>query len=506
MAEKFEKINYDEAFFGANLEMMEHILLMGVIKSFKFYTGMKSRLCPRLPDGRTFRPDFARSDFNLVYEITARFWESVGFNLKELEMAISADMMDVQICKRVEQHIMSGDDAHILCEWLINDLRSISIEPALLKTLPDSPMFKQWIEGRAADYERRRLDPNILGRAPTLLDLKESVKMVERTVIGPASQVIVGGDIINSARMYYQRIKTADLADVDSLFGNGYRPQETSVVAGISGGGKTVLAMQLARGFAIQGINTIVMTTEQPPWQLMQRLVSNHFSMEFGIFQQRIDDAAKRSDMAEVELPFMPEHLWVGEASYKKAIRLKELLDAHLRFVDWSDGGFSIVKDFDAAISQVETLHPGWVPVVIIVDWVGGGLDMKMFQGDHMRHFYKHAGETIINHGKRNKRIMFMMAQLNKAIVKPSTTYITMDMLAECKSLVDNAANFLGITAMRQKDDEKVLKLKQIQYLCADKARMGTGGKCRVVPRFENQRFEIFQDKLHGGGSDKTRN
>lgn len=492
MAEnKFDKKNYDEVFFNANQEMMEHVLLMGVIKSYRFYKGIKNRLCPRLPDGRTFRPDFTRSDFNLVYEIAARWWETIGFNLQEREMAISAEFMDVQISKRVEQRIMSGDDAHILSEWLIPDIRTIEMDPALFQTMPDNPMFKRWIEGRAAEYARRSLDPNILGRAPSLVDLKEAVQMVERTAIGPGTNIIAGGSIIDSAMDFYGHVQS-DLITLDKLFAGGYRPQETTLVAGISGGGKTILAMQFARAFAIDNINTVVLTTEQPPWQLMQRLVANHMDMEFGVFQQRINSAAKTSGKSKIELPFVPEILWETQHSLDKVVALKNKLDSHLKFIDWSKGGYSLVSDFDAAIDHIESVHPGWVPQVIIVDWVGGGLDLKQYQGDNMRHFYKQAGEVIISHGKRRERVMFMMAQLNKAIVKPSTTYIAMDMLAECKSLVDNASNFIGITALRDTDKDKMVKLRPTQFLCADKSRVGVGGRCQVITRFEHQRFEMF--------------
>jgi hypothetical protein len=153
-------------------------------------------------------------------------------------------------------------------------------------------------------------------------------------------------------------------------------------------------------------------------------------------------------------------------------------------------------------MQQIEAT--GWIPQVVLFDWIGGGLD-AMVNKDWLRLYYQDAADLLINHGKRTKRIMLMAAQLDKSQVTGNTPRVTMAMLSECKTMTNNLTNFLGLTTLRDKtpqDDSSSIKIRQ--YICVDKATRGITGTCvPVALAFKFQRItESTADRLvsSGGG------
>src|SRR5260221_2063216 len=108
---------------------------------------------------------------------------------------------------------------------------------------------------------------------------------------------------------------------------------------------------------------------------MLFRLISNHMSANYSIFQSTYKTAEVQSTMAEVTLPYTPGELWATQESWDAMDALTEVLDKHLMFIDWSNGGMTIEKDFDVSIEQALMTRPGWEPQVVITDWVGGGLE-----------------------------------------------------------------------------------------------------------------------------------
>src|SRR6266446_6739404 len=174
-----QKRLYNLAFLERNYAILEHVLLLSAIKSYKFYALNKQRLCPRLPDGRTFRYDFTLLEYNQVYSIVGQFWETMGSMLKLTDASINADLMELQLGKRVQNGSMSGDDAHAIAKWLLLDIRTIDIAPELILTVTNTQIFNTWIEQRVIEYEQGRLRGISACRRPSLEDFEESFKAVQ---------------------------------------------------------------------------------------------------------------------------------------------------------------------------------------------------------------------------------------------------------------------------------------------------------------------------------------
>lgn len=497
----FTKVTFEEVIYTRNTALLEHMLLLAVVKSYRFYVRMKRRLCPTLADNRTFRPDFTRPDFNYIYSFVAQFWEALAPAGISNDRGISADLIDLIFAKKVEQNLIAPGDAHAILAWLKEDINTIDIDPDIIKSFPENEMVSKWLEERACDYEQRRVSRESLGHAPTAEDWQQSIREIKKAGQPDAPLIVNTKDFLFNKTTYRPAVPIG-LEAVNEMIGGGCRLRDTTIVGAISGGGKTVLAMQFALDFILDDWKTLVLTTEQPPSDLVYRMISNHMSIEFGVINSRLDQAQRKSKtrVSNVVLDYLPTGCTDTTEHWDAFNKMAYAAEQNLRFLDWSNGGKSLVKDFDNDIAESD--QSGWTPDVIIVDWIGGGLDQNEANRDGLRHFYKAAGETIIAHGKRTNRAMIGFAQLNKTLVKAGINYVTMDMLSECKSLVDNAATFLGITARR---DEKMqdagskTRFHPHQFICADKARWGPGGKAKVHMQFKYQRFANLPPTYCGG-------
>jgi hypothetical protein len=499
----FNKVSFEEVVYTRNVDMLEHLVLLAVTKSFRFYTSIKTRLCPVLPDNRSFRPDFSRADFNYIYNFVAQFWETLSRAGVVKDMGISPDLIDLIFAKKVEQNLIQPEDANHILSWLKEDLRTIDVEDDIMRTLPENPMFCKWLEQRAVEYEQRRISQS-LGRPATIDDLQQAARNAQKSAQPSVNRIVEVKNILFSEIDYKAPIPTR-MPRLNMLLGGGFWHQEALVVGAISGGGKTILAMQWALDGIMNNHKTVVVTTEQAPHQLIYRLLANHLNLDFGKFTERlsVNEREKMPTISGVRLPYLPA-ICVSSGYWDALNDLALKCQDNLLFIDWTGSNKSFEHDFDMEIEDLQIKHPDFNPELVIADWVGGGVQLESSDGNNLRHYYRAAGESIVKHMKRSNRAGVMFAQLNKSLVRPMQNFVTMDMLAECKSIVDKASGFLGVTAMRDSgrgdESENPQRLRTFQFLCADKSRYGPGGKVKVSVEFQYQRFGIPAPHLHSGG------
>ncbi len=190
--------------FEKNVEILEHVLLLACIRSYRFYSSIKDRLCPRLPDGRSFRPDFSHADYNRFHNLVAHLWEGMANMVKDGEMGIGADLMEVILSKEVQRGVITVEQGAKIAGWLTPDIKTVDLDLLSLNEMPSNPTFPKWIEGRAIEYEQRRLQFTSLGRQPTAVDFQDSLKSVQKTIAPPSSQVVNPGDLIWGTNRYPQ--------------------------------------------------------------------------------------------------------------------------------------------------------------------------------------------------------------------------------------------------------------------------------------------------------------
>jgi RecA/RadA recombinase len=135
---------------------------------------------------------------------------------------------------------------------------------------------------------------------------------------------------------------------VDMLLGGGIRPTECYGILGPSGGGKTLLALQLAASLAGRKRRVLYYTYEQPATELQPRLLS----CAAKIPRSKIDNKAW-SDMDD------PTRNAIAEvAKYCKS---------HLSLIDRSSAGDNAVE-IGARIQR--DVGRGQKPDLVIIDWI----------------------------------------------------------------------------------------------------------------------------------------
>jgi len=278
------------------------------------------------------------------------------------------------------------------------------------------------------------------------------------------------------------------LPQLGAAMGGGFYWGDATMIAGINASGKSILAMQLADDFATQGYRTVVFTTQLPIDQLSLRCVSNRLSIDMA---KLIEVEPDNNPPEKVSQELIPNWVWQNPARRDELLKLKDIYNANLRFIDWSRAqGHNVAEHFNQFMDNLEAT--GWLPQIVIFDWLGGDIDI-LRNINHIQRSYQAAADQLINYAKQTNRLVIMFAQLDKARVTGKTQYIDMSMVAECSALRYALANFIGITTLSDADrveDGSESVYLDCQYLCLAKSKYGKQGRVPVKPVFKYQRFE----------------
>jgi energy-coupling factor transporter ATP-binding protein EcfA2 len=264
----------------------------------------------------------------------------------------------------------------------------------------------------------------------------------------------------------------SQLGGVNKAIGNGFRKGESTLVAGATGGGKTVFATMLAGDFSSVGIKTVFVTTEQKPHELLPRILSSRCNIPFEQF----------SEMG-VHCIIPPSVSNVPDYMMRIAAQRESMKD-NLKFLDWSNAsGKTAQQDLEADLLM---LHRQFPFEAVIFDWIGGALSKTR---ESLREVYMDAANKLHDIAKKHHWIVVMFAQLNKRMCDKKK-YCNSTMLAEATAMADNATNAIYISALRPEESTEVgASYNEVQYFNIDKARKGPSGSVMVVRDFAYQRF-----------------
>lgn len=484
-----DNITVDDRFMRMHPKYFQKSILLAAIKSYQFYRQVRDKLCPFEEARKSRRPDFQGLEFNRVYGMVADYWNMVEPQLIQTQdYGLRYPDLEELLRSEIEHGRMTQSDAAAFGQSMQQDMELFEFAPEVFSRLHLNPMFSRWLEKRATAnliefaFNQRMIKPLSLD------ELSRLASAASASITGDTNRIVRGADLIFSSTSATLPFPT-DIEGVNRATAGGLRPLTTTLVAGINGSGKTILAMQWAKHYAMLGANVVVFTTEQPPDQLITRILCNHLQIDFARFTGAaayptlpISERRRTS----VTTPVIPPDVM---AEFEpKILEFCQNVWNRLYFVDWSATSKAVYKDFDAEMDRITAT--GWDPDVVIFDWIGGGI--ANFRGSALdnRLLYKEAIETIINHGKRTRRVMIAMAQLNKTSVGPKKKAVVMADLAECKSMTDNVAQFIGISSLKPSalTDSSARAINQFFNL--DKARFGPGGLVPVEAIF---RFQCFR-------------
>ena len=478
-------------------ETMERELIFGMIKSYFFYLDAKKIVCPFDKAKGCHRRDFITDRYNYLFQaISAFYWRFEYQSAPTVDFCIPPAVLAPYVIDWGNRNRIPEDVARTLSEEILDELPlfdALTLEQC--DALIRSKGFEDWISKRVMEHTITTM--NMQHRMGTLskeVIVEHLVQTQQNLSADPQRNIVDMRDIINGSQRFYPAISTGFIG-LDAALGGGLRHKDVTLIAGINAGGKTVLAQQMARVMAYSGYNIAVFTTEEPPAAYGRRMLADVTSTDYGSIMNRSDTLNAAMVADAVDVPFIPSWMLLNCELRRQIEEFLDITDPRIKFVDWSQGqGYSIVEHFENAMDAMVRKYreQQWTPDVVIFDWIGGGL-AKNVAKDQIRHVYKESVDFIVSHCKRTDRIAILLAQLNKSQVKPSTVRITGDMLSECKTMTDTVVNFIGITALREVDDNEKEdtkpRLRRRQFFYVDKARHGQGGKVPVDQVFKYQRF-----------------
>lgn len=473
----------------------ERYVIVGLINSYKFYRQYRDIICPWQPDRLSVRRDFATPQYNFLYQAIATFWE-LQEDPGDGDWRIEKELLKDYTIDTCNTGGVDEKTARALIEEIDNDLYR-EFSQSVFTSVLNPEAVSHWVNIRIG----RQLINQLHNQSQVGFIRADQIKtLVAQMTTGlTLSQQVAAKpalDIALGFSKYSARIPCS-IPGLNNLLGGGFGRREATMIAGINGGGKTVLACQLAFDFARFGAKVMLFTTEQKPYQLIQRILANAASIPISEFINRRD--FDPSDLTEREVANVPEYLWTDPLYSEKMQIAAEVLRTGIYCVDWAEGqGFTIANHFENEVEAVEML--GWNPDVVIFDWIGGGLE-KMKDHDKLRHLYQESADFLVDHAKKTNRAVITMAQLDKTKATNKPT-IRMDWLSECKTMTNNFTNFIGISSMLEQAGEhgSNRNFAQRQYLSCGKSRFGAGGCVPVDAMFKFQRFTSVRPGLVGGG------
>ena len=473
-------------------DLLECELIFGVARFYKFYLAVRDVICLYDPETQTFRQDFSVVRYNVLYRAVDAFYRHINSQTEVPDdLGISNSQLSGYLNRWASQH---GIPEEIVLELQQEITQMAEFSASLtydsLTALSESAAFAGWLKTRLVNQAMVTFDQQKRVGLLTMDNLQQAVKRISSAALSTRSDLVINGaSFVHGSRMVMPCAALNCFPLLTKALGGGFYWGEATMIAGVNASGKSILAMQMADDFATTGYRTVVFTTERRPDELFMRCVSNRLEINL---KQLTDTTGDTNPVAATIQPLIPDWVWQNPVWAKELLKMDQIYRDNLLFIDWAQGqGEHVTGHFDTTMKRIG--RSGWIPQIVIFDWIGGGLD-AIQNFDRIRHCYQAAADHLINYAKRTGCIVIMCAQLDKAKVTGRTQYVDTGMLAESKGMTNGLANFIGITSMMEKGRPgefcKSVVLKD-QNLCLAKTMHERSGQIvRVRTTFEFQRFE----------------
>lgn len=468
-----------------NPGFFERQIIVGMMQNQGFFRKVKPSICPLDPKTQTSRHDFTTRRYNFLLPVIHLAWGMFGEAI--INFPLPKEMIKQHIVASAERGVLAAQ--HDIARELLEELDSLYPAEAPSQALLAGLMgesFVYWLDCRIARTTTDLLFNQSRAQIITMADIQSVFDTARRNLPSAKDRCVSAADFMTATMLYRPSVAAHSLPMLMKTMAGGFRTGETTMIAGTNGGGKTVLATQLARDFALQGIKTAYVTTEQKPAEMFVRLISSHLNVGFDNFTTRpelIDQAPDK----QIELKILPPWLFTDGRFTDGLAKLGESLQ-NLQFIDWSEGsGLTVTGDLMPEIEGLQ--RKGFDPQIIIFDWIGSALDHGAERLTELRHLYQQAADGLINFGKSQDKIVIVMAQFDK-VAATNKEKPGMRMLSECKTMSNNISNFIGITSLLENGAGSKEVFRRNQFLYVEKARKGTMGSVPVEREFEVQRFK----------------
>lgn len=469
----------------SNPATFERFLLQCMTLSRRFYLSKRNYVCPT-DDSGTKRPDFTSTTYNKFYGLVDALWRTYDNYQTDLDFALPKMHLLGVLTDWTNSGYFTDAEFMSLAHEIEHDIYNDGCTAPFMESV-GGPGLQYWLELQVTRNAIRNLSYTQQISFATVSDIEAALDEARKSTVGFTSNYINSDEVLCASRMRMPRIPLP-WSTVNRAMSGGVDWGDASMLAAISGGGKTIAICQLAAWFAIiQELNTVIVTTEVAPDQLIPRIVSNYLSIPYTQFIDRQD--IPRNVRTPMMVTTIPSWIFSDPQHQGGMGILRNRIRQRLYMIDWSKGqGLAIGTDLERELDALKAI--GWEPQVLLFDWIGGGLEQAKDR-DQLRHIYAAGADHIGIMTRKRQMISFVTAQLDKTKVlnKPA---VHMSHLSESKGMINNYPNFLGMTALEEPGDHlgSARNWALNQFLCMPKLRNGPGGKVPILYRFEYQRLE----------------
>lgn len=473
-----------------NPEKYERLLLAYLNTDSLFYGTLFPVLC-RSPKGKIVINHFSvPAHYSLYKAIT--YWKTIldeaglDFNTPLTESTLR-DILN-ELSKDISSGVTDTDFDEIISAFNeVNQYSLNDIVPIVGST------WKEWLRERNAKVWGKKLSKS--SSSEVIEEYKDSDNNISSAGMDDLSSEFYF-DIDDNQEVIERINLGSTFSHLSYCLGGGLGRKEHIIFCAPTGGGKTVMACQIAGTLAKLNNSTkeskrsyiLYITTEQPPSELIPRIVSccatkDDITVPFDLIK---DGGDVRSKLNSSQIQAISE--------------LNESLRPYLFFEDWGSGvnvGASVTGMIEGTIQKYLKKTNGKLNVVIL-DWLGAALGDGIEDTGLLRLRYIKAAECMYRVAKKYNLACISFVQTSVDAVKNRKARIGPEDLAECKTVHYQATAAFGISALTppkaKGDAEKEDNTSSASYLDDQvincfKSRKAKGMWWGVKREFQFQRF-----------------
>ena len=409
----------------ARMDWFEDHVMFLTLNNPKFYRNfLKSFVNVDVPGLHI--QDFSKPIDNHIYEVCRDYYDSFE-RLEDIEhKSVPLNFILSSTAVKISKAVLTDESLQIVVRR-INELNE--------KCSSENLSF---IENGVNYWLEKRRTTQVM--AYTMHHPNANAEMLQNTLKRSISNIQASQLEVDTVWEIFEEEEEADdteriptnISMFDQVLG-GLVKQEFGLVIAPPSGGKTVCACQLGAALALGGSKVAFITTEQRPKELMPRIVSNFCEIPFNL----IKDGVNRQRI-----------LSLGQSQQDKVTNLMKAISTNLSFVDWSKRGHTFVNSFESMFEMFD--DRGFVPDVLICDWLGGGLPEGTKRED-VRNILFDASNAMINTCKRRDTSLVVMTQADATLSK-NVAKIDFSHLADNKMLHRDYTWAVGISCIMEEE------------------------------------------------------
>lgn len=432
--------------------------------------------------------DFSKPIDNAIYNLINLFFNALRENaLLSDKSKIDVGIINGLLENKLKDNQISIDEANNVKARLEEINNVISDESGEnVRELVDS-CFDYWLDTRRV----KQVASEALRKGGDSQDILDSIKEASSGISRSnsidkrsISDVIASYNKVEDIDTW-ERIPIANLHQLSHAMNGGIKKKECMLIIAPPGGGKTTCSCQVAVGLALSGKKVIYITTEQEDTEIFPKMVSCGANIPY----EKIMDGFMKRDKEGNLIPVLNENEMELVAEFSDNINGK------IFFENWCTSGAKIKSQLNNTIEQyIKSVGID----VIIIDWLGGGVDMEAINGDKKRFFLDECCRIIKEAAQKYNVAIITCAQASSAKAE-SIKYVTSAEISEHTMMHTYFTWALGISSLginkKGNYNGEVDNANTKQYFNLFKTRKSKGIAYPVTTDFGYSRFlETYGD------------